>query len=124
VRFFIVEDEVIIAMELEQRLAELGHEVCGHALHGDQALARSPELAPDVVLMDVNLEPGPSGLEVAQRLEGLPLRIIFLTAYTTAELAERGKDTGRRFPCLAKPFRPDALRAAIRDAFEPRDAGV
>jgi len=123
-RFFIVEDEAIIAMELEQRLAELGFEVCGHALRADQALARIPALRPDVVLMDVNLGPGPSGFAVAEALEaleGLDCRIIFLTAYTTTELEARGKTAGRRFHCLAKPFRPDALQAVIRAAFDDQD---
>lgn len=111
-RIFIVEDEALIAMEFEHRLRELGHEVCGHALRGEQALAMIPGAKPDLVLMDVNLGPGLSGLDVAERLDPLGLRIIFLSAYSDAELQQRAL-RGRSFHYLVKPFRSDALQAAI-----------
>jgi CheY-like chemotaxis protein len=115
VRIFIVEDEALIAMELEDRLVSLGHEVCGHALRGEEALARIPAARPDLVLMDVNLGRGLSGLEVADRLAGQPVRIVFLSAYTPAELEERAR-RGEPIHHLVKPFRPEALQAAIAAA--------
>ena len=119
---FIVEDEAIIAMELEDRLEKLGYEVCGHAARGEQALATIPTAKPDVVLMDVNLGRGMTGLETAELLrETFDAPVVFLTAYTSAELEEKAR-TSRTFQYLVKPFRPEALRATIETASAHRSA--
>jgi len=82
-RVFVVEDEALIAMELVDRLQELGYVVCGRALRGDQALERIPAAEPDLILMDINLGPGPSGIEVAERLRASSdVPVLFLTAYS------------------------------------------
>lgn len=120
-RIYIVEDEALIAMELEHRIEHLGHVVCGHAMRGEQALELIPAAAPDLVLMDVNLGRGLSGLEVADRLAHLDLRVVFVSAYTSAELEERAR-SGRPFWHLIKPFRDEALQAAIEGAARARRA--
>ena len=114
VRVFIVEDEAIIAMELEDRLEQLGYEVCGHASRGEQAVRMIPSVKPHVVLMDVNLGRGMTGLAVAEQLRGkLDAPIVFLTAYTSAEIEARA---GHPLHYLVKPFRTDALHASIQAA--------
>ena len=64
-RVFVVEDEALIAMELAHRITELGYRVCGQARRGEQAIARIPSAAPDVVLLDINLGAGMDGFAVA-----------------------------------------------------------
>ena len=123
VRVFIVEDEALIAMELEHRVEALGHEVCGHALRGEEALERIPAAQPDLVLLDVNLGSGISGLTVADRLSGQDVRIVFLSAYTSAELEERTR-RGRPFRYLVKPFRSEELQAAMQAAADRGIADV
>jgi len=120
-RVFIVEDEALIAMELEDRLQQFGFEVCGRAARGDQALAQIPEAAPDVVVMDVNLGGGLSGFEVADQLAAVcDVPVVFLTAYSEAEFSERA---GGRAPLyVLKPFQPGALRAALERALGARPA--
>ncbi len=115
-RIFVVEDEALIAMELRDHLQELGYEVCGHAARGEAALRMIPEAAPDLILMDINLGHGMSGLEVAEHLQReSEVPIVFLTAYADAALTERAAVTGS-FGYLVKPYQPAALQANIEMA--------
>ncbi|MEZ4383877.1 MAG: response regulator [Nannocystaceae bacterium] len=115
-RIYIVEDEALIAMELEDRLRELGYVVCGHAARGEVALREIPAARPDLILLDVNLGRGVSGLDVAEALrERLSTPIIFLTAYSDADLVARAAKT-ESFAYLVKPFLPQVLRANIEMA--------
>lgn len=120
-RVFLVEDEAIIAMELEDRLEALGHEVCGHAARGEQALSMVPNARPDVVLMDVNLGSGLSGIQVAEQLRetmtGLP--IVFLSAYTAAELRQRAPQNIIQ-NYVVKPYDPDELNLQLEGALRQR----
>jgi CheY-like chemotaxis protein len=54
-RIFVVEDEVIVARDIRQQLAELGYETVGHAISAEDGLARVPQLLPDLVLIDLQL---------------------------------------------------------------------
>lgn len=116
-RVFLVEDEAIIAMELEDRLEALGHEVCGHAARGEQALSMLPAARADVVLMDVNLGAGISGIQVAERLQETmaDLPIVFLTAYTAAELRQRAPHNIIR-NYVVKPYDPNELNVQLEGA--------
>jgi PAS domain S-box-containing protein len=111
-----VEDEALIAMELRDHLQELGYEVCGHAARGEAALRMIPDARPDLVLMDINLGNGMSGLDVAEQLQrGSDVPIVFLTAYADAALTGRAALTGS-FGYLVKPYQPAALQANIEMA--------
>ena len=115
-RIFVVEDEALIAMELRDHLQELGYEVCGHAARGEAALRMIPDAAPDLILLDINLGNGMSGLEVAEHLQRTSdVPIVFLTAYADAALTERAALTGS-FGYLVKPYQPAALQANIEMA--------
>lgn len=67
-RVLIVEDELILAMDLEDMLVEAGHEVVGVASDMHQALALAESRLPDLALMDVHLARGTNGVETAMRL--------------------------------------------------------
>ena len=80
-RVLIVEDEILLAMELQEIIEEAGHQVVGHALDSRAACRMVEELRPDVVLLDVNLRDVPTGTEVARRIkERSNVAIVFVTA--------------------------------------------
>jgi PAS domain S-box-containing protein len=109
----LVEDEDLIAMEVSDRLRTMGYEVCGHAARGESALKEIPGAEPDVILMDINLGHGLSGIDVARALRGrVDAPVIFLTAYSDAELVEQAAGT-YSFAFVLKPLRAAGLRATI-----------
>jgi len=94
----------------------MGYEVCGKASRAEQALEAIPAARPDVVLVDINLGGGPSGIDLVDRLEGVcDAPCIFLTAYSDAALVDRALET-RSFAYLVKPFQSEGLRANIEMA--------
>jgi DNA-binding response OmpR family regulator len=83
-RIVVVEDEPIVALDLEDRLRQLGYEVCGVATRADDAVEAIAGADPDVVLLDVNLGPGASGLVVAEQIRACSdAAFIFLTGFRT-----------------------------------------
>lgn len=123
-RIFVVEDEAVVALEIKDHLRTLGYEVCGHAAHGESALLQIPEARPDLVVMDINLGEGISGLEVAERIRAvINVPVIFLTAYSDAELTQRA-GRSESFAYIVKPFDPLVLRANIELALVRHDAMV
>jgi AmiR/NasT family two-component response regulator len=115
-RIFVVEDEALIAMELKDRLEGLGYEVCGSAAHAERALEQIGALRPDLVLMDVNLAGGMSGVEAAERVrDSCAIPVVFLTAYSDPALIARAARAGS-FGYLVKPFEGRELHATIEMA--------
>ncbi|HOY98500.1 MAG TPA: response regulator, partial [Candidatus Aminicenantes bacterium] len=77
----IVEDEIIIAMEIQVRLESAGFAVCGLASSGEKAIALAREKNPDLVLMDITLKGPLDGLETAGRIQAeKDIPVIFLSA--------------------------------------------
>lgn len=115
-RIFIVEDEAMIAMELNDRLAAVGYSPCGMAARGDVALERIRESQPSLVLMDINLSGKMNGIAVAQQVrEEMNIPVLFLTAYSDDELVAQATETGSH-GYLVKPFNERELRANIEFA--------
>ncbi|MET3893717.1 CheY-like chemotaxis protein [Bosea sp. OAE506] len=79
-KVLIVEDEVLIAMETEAIVEDLGHYPVGIAATSQEALALAAAEEPDVALVDVNLADGPTGPEVGARLAELGIAVVFITA--------------------------------------------
>lgn len=123
-RIFIVEDEAVLALELKDHLVTAGYDVCGHAMRGDAALQQIPEAQPDLILMDINLGGGTTGLDVAERLRPImDVPVIFLTAYSDTKLTDRASLTGS-FAYIVKPFEPHVLRANIEPALVRHNATI
>src|SRR3712207_526549 len=82
-RVLVVEDELIVAWELGEAVAQLGHESLGVAVDGAEALEMAGSLRPDLVLMDVNLRGGDDGIAAAEAIRTAlpPARVVFVTAY-------------------------------------------
>jgi PAS domain S-box-containing protein len=113
---FIVEDEALIAMELQDRLSTLGYAVSGAASRGEEAVSAILAAAPDLVLMDVRLAGTLTGIETAALLrERTDVPVIFLSAYSDAELL-REAGAVEPFGYLVKPFEERELHASIQMA--------
>jgi CheY-like chemotaxis protein len=107
----IIEDEPLIAMDLQNVVEELGHRVADVARTHRQALKAIEEHRPGLILADIQLADGSSGLEaVNEILESLEVPVIFITAYPERFLT--GAPPEPAF-LIAKPFGIEQLRALI-----------
>jgi CheY-like chemotaxis protein len=110
----IIEDEPMIAMDLESIVSSLGHEVVGPARTHSEAVALAHAEQPGLVLADIRLADGSSGLEaVNEILENCATRVIFITAYPESLLTgERPEPTF----LISKPFRAETVKALVSQA--------
>jgi two-component system, response regulator PdtaR len=114
-RILIAEDETIIRLDLRKLLEEAGHEVCGEARDGVEAVELAGSQRPELAILDVKM-PRLDGIEAAKRiLEDRPIPIVMLTAYGQDELVARAVEAGV-FGYLVKPFRESDLLPAIATA--------
>ncbi|WP_432201169.1 response regulator [Erythrobacter sp. W53] len=110
----IIEDEPLIAMQLEDLIRSLGHDVCGTAATRDQAREVIGQSSPGLVLADIQLADGSSGLDaVDDILAMMNVPVIFITAFP-----ERLLTGDRREPTylITKPFKERTVRAAVSQA--------
>lgn len=113
-QILIVEDELIIARDLAQRLTRMGHTVVGTMTSGVAAIQAAAELHPQVVLMDVGLPGELDGLGAASQIWAqLQIPVIYLTGYSdTQTLGQVG--TPEPFLHLRKPFDEQTLRETLQ----------
>ncbi|MBT9493787.1 MAG: response regulator [Paucibacter sp.] len=115
-RILVVEDETLVARDIEQQLRELGYVSVGHASRGDEAIRMALALHPDLVLMDIQLAGAIDGIAAAQAIReqcGLP--VVFLTAYAADDVLHRAKLT-EPFGYILKPFAERELRTVLEMA--------
>lgn len=118
IRILIVEDELIIARDIERQLIALGHRPMGMATSGEEAVALAAALQPQLVLMDIHLSGAMDGVEAALSIRArAPIPVIFLTAYTTDDVIDRAK-LAEPSGYLIKPFEPVVLRTTIEIAMQ------
>jgi two-component system, response regulator PdtaR len=112
-RILVVEDEAIVAADLQERLSQQGFEVVGWATSGEEALELVRKTAPDLVLMDIILNGALDGLEAAEACRAYyALPVIYLSANANEGLLERAKRT-EPFGYLLKPFDERELKVCI-----------
>jgi len=113
-RLMIIEDEPLIAMDIEQMVESLGHEVVGIARTKDEAVALYEKEKPRMVLADIQLADGSSGIDaVNEILKDDTIPVIFITAFPERLLTgERPEPTF----LVTKPFNPDMVKALISQA--------
>ena len=117
-RIMLVEDEKVVAADIEECVKSLGYEVVGAAVTGMEALRLAVKTMPDLVLMDIKLRGVLDGIDVAGALyDQLKIPVVYLTAHADAEILERAKLTAPSGYVL-KPFDDRTLRTAIELAFE------
>ncbi|HEX2795133.1 MAG TPA: response regulator [Croceicoccus sp.] len=110
----IIEDEPLISMQLEDLVRSLGHDICGTAATRTQAREVIEASMPGLVLADIQLADGSSGLDaVDDILEIASVPVIFITAYPERLLTgDRPEPTY----LVTKPFQESTVRAAISQA--------
>jgi CheY-like chemotaxis protein/DNA-directed RNA polymerase specialized sigma24 family protein len=110
----IIEDEPLISMQLEDLVRSLGHEICGTAATRTQAQEVVAERTPGLVLADIQLADGSSGLDAVDDILAIDsVPVIFITAYPERLLTgERAEPTY----LVTKPFQESTVRAAISQA--------
>jgi diguanylate cyclase (GGDEF)-like protein/PAS domain S-box-containing protein len=109
----IVEDEKIIALDLQRRLERFGYSVIGMASDGPEAITIARERSPDIILMDIMLAGSMDGIEAAKQIRAqLAIPVIFLTAYTDEKTLERAKEV-EPFGYILKPFKERELYTTI-----------
>ena len=112
-KILVVEDERVVAADIEDSLSKLGYKVVGAAASGASAIRRAVETEPDLVLMDIKLKGRMDGIDTAGELHhrlGIP--VVFLTAYADGEILDRAKKTSPSGYVL-KPYDERALRSAV-----------
>jgi DNA-binding NarL/FixJ family response regulator len=115
-RVLIVEDDSIIAMHLAMLVAELGHQVCATAASAARAIAQAAAHNPDVVLMDIRLAQGSSGIDAARALHAQQaLRCIFLSA-NLDEPTRKALLPYEPIDFVGKPVLPVVLQRALKKA--------
>lgn len=112
-RIFIVEDDDIIAKTTEWRIKKMGHEFCGRAMNGKDALEQIAKIKPEIVLMDISLISQPDGITIAGEIKKkYDMAIVYLTSRTDEETLARARATHPN-AYLVKPFDDKDLRVAI-----------
>jgi DNA-directed RNA polymerase specialized sigma24 family protein/CheY-like chemotaxis protein len=110
----IIEDEPIIAMDLEALVESLGHRICGVARTQKEAVSLASRTKPGLVLADIQLADGSSGLDAVNDILGLfDVPVIFITAYPERLL------TGERPEpvfLISKPFQTQTVKAIVSQA--------
>ena len=115
-RVLIVEDEAIIAMYLAMLVTDFGHTVCGTADSASGAIELAADRCPDLVLMDIRLANGSSGIDAARELHARHgLRCIFLSA-NLDELTKLTLAPLDPIDFLGKPVLPVLLKQALDKA--------
>ena len=116
-RILVVEDQRLIAADIENTLKKLGYVVVGNVASGEDAISQSDHLRPELVLMDVRLRGEMDGIQAAEIIrDRFNVPVVYLTAYADEETILRAKKT-TPFGYLVKPFNERELRATIQIAF-------
>lgn len=109
----VVEDEPIIARDIEDSLSSAGYAVAAVTASGEEALSKIPVTRPDLVLMDIVLKGGMDGLEAAAAIHSrFDIPVVYLTGYADQQTLERAKLTSP-FGYLLKPFNDRELHITI-----------
>jgi len=120
-RILVVEDEPIVALDLQLRLQRMGYNVPVFVASGEEALASAQLSPPDLVLMDINIEGEMDGVEAADRLAQQYVPVVYLTAYSNDRTLERAKTT-EPYGYLLKPFEERELQTTIEVAISKHRA--
>lgn len=112
----VVEDESIVAMDIKHRAEGLGYKVLGIASSGEEAIEKTNQYQPDLILMDIVLKGKMDGVEAAQVIrEQFDIPVVYLTAYSDEKTLGRAKLTGP-FGYIIKPFEDRELHSAVEVA--------
>jgi len=115
-RILIVEDEIIVALAIQEMLKSRGYDVGAIASTGQEAIEKAERLGPDLVLMDIVLKGDMDGIAAAEQIRSrFDIPVVYLTAYTDSETVRRAKIT-EPFGYITKPFDEKQLHTIIEMA--------
>ena len=115
-RVMVVEDESIVAKNIQTRLKQLGYLVPATVSSGEEALEEIDNIRPNLVLMDIVLDGKLDGVETAEIIYNkYKIPVVYLTAYADDETLERAKKS-IPYGYIVKPFEINELRSAIEIA--------
>jgi signal transduction histidine kinase len=121
-KIMVVEDESIVAKDLEMTLKRLGYCVPATASSATDALKKAGQHRPDLVLMDIHLHGEIDGIAAARRLRSeMNIPVIYLTAYADDDTVARARET-EPFGYLLKPFNERELRSMLEVAIYKHEA--
>jgi DNA-binding LytR/AlgR family response regulator len=116
VSVLVVEDENIVAKDIQQSLLKMGYKVIGTASSGEKAKEILKENQPDIILMDIMLKGNMSGIDTAEYVKDIyDLPVIFLTAYADENTLSKAKIT-EPYGYILKPFKEIDLHTSIEMA--------
>ncbi len=119
-RILIVEDERIVAIDLQRRLTRMGYMVVAIAASGPEAIEKAQALDPDLILMDIRLQGCMDGVEAAQHIHAhMRMPIVFMTAYVDEATMQRARAV-TSWGCLRKPFDTRTVQITIESALGGR----
>ena len=112
-RLMIVDDEAIVATQLEELLTLLCYELVGTAFSGQEAVSMAKDLRPELILMDIFMPGKLDGIAAAEIIkEEVDIPVIFLTGYACIETINRAKHV-EPLGYVLKPFRKEQIRVAV-----------
>lgn len=115
-RILVVEDETIVAKDIQSRLKKFGYTVPTVAASGEEAINKAAETSPDLILMDIRLKGEIDGVEAARQIhDRFDVPVIYLTAYADDRTLARAKET-EPSGYLIKPFKERELYTTIEIA--------
>lgn len=121
-RIMVVEDEGIVALDIQSKLRTMGYEVPKIASSAASAVEFTESLRPNLVLMDIQLEGDIDGVAAAEQItRELQIPVVYLTAYSDAATLERAKVT-HPMGYLPKPFGERDLYTTVEIALHKHEA--
>jgi signal transduction histidine kinase len=115
-RIMVVEDEGIVALDIQSKLEAKGYEVSAVVATGEDAVDSAGELLPDLVLMDIQLAGEMDGTQAAEQIHELyDIPVVYLTAFSDDRTLNRAKNA-EPFGYILKPFEEKKLHATIEVA--------
>jgi len=111
----IVEDENIIAMDIQFMLENLGYKISGVVSSGEDSIKKASNMLPDLILMDIKLKGKIDGVSAANQIyKSLRIPVVYLTAYSDNTTMDRAKET-MHFGFISKPFEEKELQNIIEE---------
>ncbi|AXV38059.1 MAG: histidine kinase [Methanobacterium sp. BRmetb2] len=113
----VVEDESITALDLKEKLENLGYSVPAINSTGEQAIKTAAQIHPDLVLMDIVLKGETDGIKAAEKIQTLNIPVIYLTAYSDQQTINRIKKQPS-YGYIIKPYNEKELQTNIDMAIQ------
>ena len=109
-RVLIVEDEVLLAVELEYLISSSGAHPIGHAMTSPEAIALARQLLPDLALVDVHLSDGPTGIDAAREMTDHCGAVVL---FITANVQRLPEDYAGACGAMSKPYTEHGVLTAL-----------